>query len=395
MGETIPQLTVFVASPSDVGDERDALEEVIRELNQTLPTTLGIRLELVRWETHTLPELGSDPQAVVNKQIEDNYDIFIGILWARFGTPTPQADSGTLEEFERAYQRYQQNSDNIRIMLYFKEADVPYAQIDPDQFASVRKFRERVSKEGIYQTFKTLDDLKRLLRIHLTRQAHGWGRTWGTERKPRSPELTPKTASGEQRGGDSEDGEEGILDLIELADDSSVKLGRVAGRMTEGMELLMENMRGSTREVKSLRKGGAQIDPRAAKRVVNKAAKHLEEFAQEMRNEVSSFSSEFSNFARAITGAVAHAGDLGEVDKKAMASARKNSQELADVLRTSRTQLKGLRTEVNNLPKLTGTLIRAKRRTVGTLDELDDEFYKAIKLMDEVDDTFGDICDAS
>lgn len=41
-------LTIFVASPGDVSDERTILEEVISELNITWSRDLGIRLDLVR-----------------------------------------------------------------------------------------------------------------------------------------------------------------------------------------------------------------------------------------------------------------------------------------------------------------------------------------------------------
>ncbi|MYD31374.1 MAG: DUF4062 domain-containing protein, partial [Nitrospira sp. SB0661_bin_20] len=63
-------------------------------------------MDVVRWETRTTPGFGKDPQDVINKQISDAYDIFIGIMWTRFGTPTPRAGSGTEEEFLRAYDRY-------------------------------------------------------------------------------------------------------------------------------------------------------------------------------------------------------------------------------------------------------------------------------------------------
>ena len=43
--------------------------------------------------------MGSDPQQIINSQVSDEYDIFIGILWTRFGTPTERAGSGTEEEF--------------------------------------------------------------------------------------------------------------------------------------------------------------------------------------------------------------------------------------------------------------------------------------------------------
>jgi len=56
--ETI--LSVFVASPSDVDEERNRLEEVIRDLNTAWARELGIRLELVHWETHAYPSFGED-----------------------------------------------------------------------------------------------------------------------------------------------------------------------------------------------------------------------------------------------------------------------------------------------------------------------------------------------
>ena len=41
-------LQVFVASPSDVDAEREALESAIAELNQIRSAASGIRLELIR-----------------------------------------------------------------------------------------------------------------------------------------------------------------------------------------------------------------------------------------------------------------------------------------------------------------------------------------------------------
>ena|SRR3989337_1199459 len=32
-------------------------------------------------ETHTYPGIGEDAQDVINKQIDDDYDIFIGLMW--------------------------------------------------------------------------------------------------------------------------------------------------------------------------------------------------------------------------------------------------------------------------------------------------------------------------
>ena len=120
---------VFVASPSDMQPERDALEEVIRELNLTWSRKLGIRLDLVRWETHGVPGFGADAQDVLNRRLPDDSDIFIGLMWGRYGTPTSSAGSGTEEEFKRALERYRQNSASIKIMIYFKDAPLLLARL--------------------------------------------------------------------------------------------------------------------------------------------------------------------------------------------------------------------------------------------------------------------------
>ena len=125
--------SVFVASPGDVEAERDCLEEIIRELNIAWSRELGIRLELIRWETHAYPGIGDDAQAVINAQIPTDYDLFIGIMWCRYGTPTGRAGSGTIEEFQRAKNRYDAEPSSIQLMFYFKDAPIPPSKLDPDQ----------------------------------------------------------------------------------------------------------------------------------------------------------------------------------------------------------------------------------------------------------------------
>ena len=157
---------VFVASPSDMEPERDVLEEVIRELNLTWSRTLGIRLDLVRWETHGYPGFGADPQDVLNRELPDDIDIFIGLMWGRYGTPTSKAGSGTEEEFKRALDRFQQDSASIRIMIYFKDAPLAPSQIDLDQLARVQRFRSSLDDEGgLYWNFGEIDEFEKLIRI--------------------------------------------------------------------------------------------------------------------------------------------------------------------------------------------------------------------------------------
>jgi len=144
-------LKVFVASPGDVVDERNALAKLIGDINDVLAYLApekGLTLELVRYETHAYPDFGA-PQDVINREIPLDYDIFIGILWKRIGTPTATEPSGTVEEFHRACGRRKSGS-LPRIMFYFCDEPiaVPTAS-ELEQLSQVVKFRSELDAQGL------------------------------------------------------------------------------------------------------------------------------------------------------------------------------------------------------------------------------------------------------
>lgn len=171
MAKTHTILEVFVASPGDVADERRILEDVVSEFNNTWGDKHKVWLELVKWETHSRPGFGEDPQDVINKQVGDMYDIFLGIMWARFGSPTNRAESGTEEEFNRAYSRLKEVPASVQIMFYFKDAAIPPSQIDTEQLSKVQAFKQRIADEygGLYAEFETTDDFQTKTRIQLSK----------------------------------------------------------------------------------------------------------------------------------------------------------------------------------------------------------------------------------
>ena len=101
------------------------MQGVVNEMNRILEALLpedGIRVELLRWESNVASQIADGPQPVVNKQIE-SYDIFIGLLAKRFGTPTAVAQSGTEEEFRRAYElRPQLTRGTVVLVVAFAAA---------------------------------------------------------------------------------------------------------------------------------------------------------------------------------------------------------------------------------------------------------------------------------
>ncbi|MFL6451833.1 MAG: DUF4062 domain-containing protein [Bryobacteraceae bacterium] len=119
-------IRIFVASPGDVGTERASLAHAVEDINLTMASLApekGVQLELLRWETHVHPALGGEPQSVIDNQI-GLYDILIGVIWKRFGTPTADASSGTEHEFRLAYRAWERTRRR-EIMFYFCQCIAP------------------------------------------------------------------------------------------------------------------------------------------------------------------------------------------------------------------------------------------------------------------------------
>jgi len=153
-------LSILIASPSDVSDEREIVTKVIHIWNAANSRTTGIMLEPVRWETHAFPSSGERPQAIINKQIVDEGDFLIAIFGNRLGTPTGQAESGTIEEIER----YRKSGKLVA--LYFSSADIP-RDFDPEQLKALNAYKHERRNDSLYFEFDTPDTLWRLVSQHL------------------------------------------------------------------------------------------------------------------------------------------------------------------------------------------------------------------------------------
>jgi hypothetical protein len=148
----------------------------------------------VRWETHARPAAGR-PQGVVNAQLGP-CDVFVGLLWGRFGTPTGRAGSGTEEEFLRAHAAWKRRRKHRpEILLYFSEARLRPSEVDPAQLARVQAFRARVERDHLVGTYPGPARFADVVRPHLIGAARAVLRRLGGPsrgvREPRAPYVVP------------------------------------------------------------------------------------------------------------------------------------------------------------------------------------------------------------
>ena len=155
---------VFLGSPGDLTEERRAAKVIVDDFNSELAETFGCQVELVGWED-TLPELGR-PQEIINRDL-DGCDLFVGMLWKRWGTPPGACPytSGFEEEFERSLARSEREG-RPAISLLLKQLTDSELTDPGDHLKKVIAFRERVFGERklLAGAFGDLSDFQRKFR---------------------------------------------------------------------------------------------------------------------------------------------------------------------------------------------------------------------------------------
>ena len=125
-------------------------------------------LKVISWPEDFRPGVNEDIQTEINRQVQGHYDVYIGVLGSRFGTETPRAGSGTVEEFQLAISQFQQDSTSVRVFFYFKRTGLDPLAIDTDQLKKVQKFRNGLAQQGVvYMDFKDTANFVEMVKKHL------------------------------------------------------------------------------------------------------------------------------------------------------------------------------------------------------------------------------------
>ncbi|BAY41794.1 hypothetical protein NIES2111_61900 (plasmid) [Nostoc sp. NIES-2111] len=153
---------VLIASPGDVKEEREIIREEIHRWNSIHTRNMKIILQSVGWETDATPDLKERGQAVINRQLVDTCDMLIGAFWTRLGTPTPEAESGTVEEIERAAK------EGKRCIVYFSDKEISLSGIDYKQYERLQEYKQVLNKRGLTNNYKTLEEFRERVFRHIT-----------------------------------------------------------------------------------------------------------------------------------------------------------------------------------------------------------------------------------
>jgi hypothetical protein len=156
----LPRINVGVASPSDVTRERLA---VLRVLNRWNARNHDAVLNALGWEAAAVPALGDHPQNILNKQLIERWQLLVAIFWSKLGTPTPNAESGTVDEINH----FIRLKGPGRVLLYFCTRPVPQRRLDLAELARLQAYKNDVRSRGYYCEYQSVEQFQRLLYEHL------------------------------------------------------------------------------------------------------------------------------------------------------------------------------------------------------------------------------------
>lgn len=159
MPSDVVRYTVFLSCPTDMNSEYQALQAQINRFNNTTWRTDKIFVELLHWSESVTPKSGVTAQDHINETLNE-YDIYIGVMGARFGSPTNNAGSGTEEEYNIALNKYLEAPDKSHVAFFFKQVEISADanETEWEQLNKVRAFKKKLQTDGVYGSFKTPEE---------------------------------------------------------------------------------------------------------------------------------------------------------------------------------------------------------------------------------------------
>lgn len=373
MAQTFRILGVFLSSPSGLEAERKAVRDVIAQVNADLGTTFRLHFNVVGSDTHAVPGVSSDPQAVINQQALDMSDVYLGIMWHRYGTATPRAGSGTQEEFDRALGR----SPQPHILFYFKTAPVPLLGLDPEQLKGVYAFRARMQGLGaLYSDFASIAEFKIQLRTHFTSLMA----RLGTKSQPDAPPATPRTS-----GKHTDSPDLGLLDYLDATWTHIPAFRKSCGGVLTVLNRLVLDYREMRIDLANSPVNYGSADDRARARLVyDRAGTRITKHVAEMNAEIPRFRQTIREGVDAMTRALV----VGTEDSVAGAEgqlplARALYQLLSSSLSPGRAAFSQVRSHILNAPRMTRSLNEAQKELTLCLTDLSDAFDEAQRILQE------------
>lgn len=337
-------IRVFIGAPSDVNSEREIIKKVIYNINNLYRGTEYAQFDIVELERDVRPDIGSglEAQEVIDSKVNGNYDVFIGILWKKFGTPTKKHESGTQQEFENALK------SDAKVMFYFSKLPFTTDDIDPIQLGKILNFKKSLQSEGLYFDYNSLEDFENLVTNNL--------RILAIERHDEKPKELEKEESEKY----DETQEKPMFDLIETTLTNFKEIENDVKQLSELFNILNEDFNNITPPTED--------NLQSYKIFSNKVADLLNELSINFKDGKNNL---INHYSIAINDLI----ELLELYGYYMDDSTRKEMEIGinsniDVLNDFNNQMNEIMTQYDKIPPMTNKLIRSKNNFIKNIKEL-------------------------
>lgn len=363
---------------------------MIQSWNQRNGQSRSLFFNMITWEDLVAPDIGESPQDVINQQVGNDYDIFLGVMWSRFGTPTASADSGTEEEFQRAVLRHRAGEE-IGVSFLIKTADIPTRNLDGIQFSKVQDFRTTLTQIGcFYREFVDDSSLQHAVNLVLDNYANKLGRSQNGSVPNGSPKKlnSPAVPVAVQASDPDDDGLFEINDRIEEAGKSFTDAMAEWSQHLASSGQITENV---TDEINTLSRYG-KPDQADFRKAVNKVTVKMVDFADWGKDKIEFIENVMDKMSLNYMKLVEIAPDFQDSQDDINNSIHE-IENLSEVILSANSSMNGFIKALENLPRLSKPLNQANRKLVEIHKRLisKNEIFREnmVVILQQLKDNYG------
>lgn len=364
-------ISIFISSPGDVPEDRNLIVRTISGWNQRNGESRRVFFQPLTWEQMVAPDRGGSGQEVIDAQIGAAYDIYLGLMWSRFGSATTKANSGTEDEFDQAIARHD-TGEGLIISFLFKNSAIPQDILDGIQYDRVQKFKTKVAEKGcLYREYNddaSLIDALNLILDRFSNSSSGFSKS----RSNYGFDLTELSEKNDQVSDKAdltiEKDELGFFDFNEILETEGENFSKVMGELGSRIEKSGEIASEATDELNSISRFG-QVEPRAAKKIINRVAAYTESLVDWGEENQNLIDESMEKFAEAFSGLSIISKDFHSSQEDIEAGIRAG-ENLIDTVHETNTSFEGLASTALALPRISKEMIRANKRLAIFLDRM-------------------------
>lgn len=378
-------LKLFISCPSDIATELDSIRLIIDEINKTTGKQGGYILQTLNWDVDTYTAIGEDAQDVINSQIENEFDILIGILWQKLGTPTKRDKSGTVEEINRTIE-----DSNKHFLIYFNTKAENLNEINLIELQKINDFKKELSSKGVlYKEFNSITEFETKFRINLTsliRDILG-EKEINIKNIPTKAIKKNKYSEIDEFLENVENQDNGNLDIdiFQLVEDGLTYLSNLTTSMntiTLSMNDLSQRLIFRTNELNKYKHiKDERLRMAKSKMSVNSLAGELDDFTSRLRTELPIFTANFQGISSAYPK-ILYVADRYKNEE--VHELRISVKEFRDVMESTTNSAVDFIREIMKWPPVNSRFNHSKREVELVVKDLTKEMLTGLKIFDEI-----------